>query len=70
VRTHEGWAAVLRRVVDERFRSHHTILPPGFAVMELSDRVQLLLTNLDKEIKVEVAIERDNGQLGIFHGYR
>jgi glutamate dehydrogenase (NAD(P)+) len=39
-------------------------------VMELSERVQLLLINPDKEIKVEVAIERDNGDLGIFHGYR
>jgi glutamate dehydrogenase (NAD(P)+) len=39
-------------------------------VMELSDRVQLLLINPDKEIKVEVAIELDNGQLGVFHGYR
>jgi glutamate dehydrogenase (NAD(P)+) len=39
-------------------------------VMELSDRVQLLLVNPDKEITVEVAIELDNGQLGIFHGYR
>ena len=39
-------------------------------VMELSDRVQLLLINPDKEITVEVAIELDNGQLGIFQGYR
>lgn len=39
-------------------------------VMDLSDRVQLLLINPDKEIKVEVAIERDDGQLGVFHGYR
>jgi glutamate dehydrogenase/leucine dehydrogenase len=34
--------------------------------MEPSDRVQLLLINPDKEITVEVAIELDNGQLGIF----
>jgi glutamate dehydrogenase (NAD(P)+) len=39
-------------------------------VMELSDRVQLLLINPDKEITVEVAIELDNGQVGIFQGYR
>ena len=39
-------------------------------VMDLSDRVQLLLINPDKEITVEVAIELDNGQLGIFQGYR
>jgi glutamate dehydrogenase (NAD(P)+) len=39
-------------------------------VMDLSNRVQLLLINPDKEITVEVAIELDNGQLGIFQGYR
>ena len=39
-------------------------------VMELSERVQALLINPNKEIKVEVAIEMDNGDLGIFHGFR
>lgn len=39
-------------------------------VMDLSDRVQSLLLNPDKEIKVEVAIELDNGDVGLFHGYR
>jgi hypothetical protein len=34
--------------------------------MDLSNRAQLLVINPDKEIKVEVAIELDNGQLGIF----
>jgi glutamate dehydrogenase (NAD(P)+) len=38
--------------------------------MGLSDRVQLLLINPAKEIKVEVAIELDTGQPGIFQGYR
>ena len=39
-------------------------------VMDLSPRVQSILINPDKEIKVEVVVELDNGDLGFFHGYR
>ena len=39
-------------------------------VMELSERVQHLLINPDREVKVEVSIQLDNGELAIFDAYR
>ena len=38
--------------------------------MDLGERVQRLLINPDREIKVEVAIELDNGTVASFNGYR
>jgi glutamate dehydrogenase (NAD(P)+) len=39
-------------------------------IMDLGDRVQTLLVNPDREVKVEVAIELDNGNLACYTGYR
>jgi glutamate dehydrogenase (NAD(P)+) len=39
-------------------------------IMDLGERVQRLLINPDREIKVEVAIELDNGTVASFNGYR
>lgn len=39
-------------------------------VMGLDDRVQSLLTQPEREVKVSLVIERDNGQLASFTGYR
>lgn len=39
-------------------------------VMGLPERVQRMLQNPDRVVKVELAIELDNGELGVFTGYR
>lgn len=39
-------------------------------VMGLDDRMQELLTKPEREVKVSLVIERDNGQLARFTGYR
>ncbi|MBI2861551.1 MAG: glutamate dehydrogenase [Chloroflexi bacterium] len=39
-------------------------------IMDLSDRVQALLIDPDREVTVEIVIERDNGALASFRGYR
>ena len=38
--------------------------------MGLDDRIQALLTKPEREVKVSLVIERDNGQLATFTGYR
>ncbi len=40
------------------------------SVMELSERVQALLINPDREVKVEVSLQLDNGELAIFDAFR
>ena len=39
-------------------------------VLELGERIEQLLLNPNREVKVEVAIELDNGQVATFSGYR
>ncbi len=39
-------------------------------VLELGPRVEKLILNPNREIKVEVAIELDNGEIATFNGYR
>ncbi len=39
-------------------------------LMEISERVQKLLLYPEREVTVQVAIQRDNGELGYFTGYR
>ena len=39
-------------------------------VLELGDRIEQLLLNPNREVKVEVAIELDNGEVATFSGYR
>src|SRR5207244_8822714 len=40
------------------------------AVMGLGDRIRAVLVNPEREVKVNLTIERDNGQLATFTGYR
>src|SRR3954468_393366 len=39
-------------------------------VMGLDDRVRAMLVNPEREVRVNLTIERDNGQLATFTGYR
>lgn len=39
-------------------------------IMDLSERIQSLLITPSREVKVELAIEMDNGEIGHFAGYR
>ena len=39
-------------------------------LMGLSDNMQKLLITPEREIKVQVALEMDNGEIGTFIGYR
>jgi len=39
-------------------------------VLELGERIEQLLLNPNREVKVQVAIELDNGQVATFSGYR
>lgn len=39
-------------------------------VLELGERIEQLLLNPNREVKVEIAIELDNGQVATFSGYR
>jgi glutamate dehydrogenase (NAD(P)+) len=39
-------------------------------VMDLGSRIEKLLINPDRQVKVEVAIEMDNGAIGVFSGFR
>ncbi|RME04387.1 MAG: glutamate dehydrogenase [Planctomycetota bacterium] len=45
-------------------------LSKAFKVLEISPRIQKLLLTPYREIKVEVPIERDNGEIEIYMGYR
>ncbi|MCX6020239.1 MAG: glutamate dehydrogenase, partial [Chloroflexi bacterium] len=56
--------------MDSAFEATSYYFRQAAQIMDLSDRVQLLLLNPDKEIKVEVAIELDNGDIGVFNGFR
>ncbi len=38
--------------------------------MDLSERIETLLTNPEREVRVECAIELDNGEIGNFTGFR
>jgi glutamate dehydrogenase (NAD(P)+) len=39
-------------------------------VLDLGERIEQLLLNPNREVKVEIAIELDNGQVATFSGYR
>src|SRR5262249_17279047 len=39
-------------------------------VMGLDDRIRAMLVNPEREVRVNLTIERDNGQLATFTGYR
>jgi glutamate dehydrogenase (NAD(P)+) len=39
-------------------------------LMDVGKRIELLLFNPDREVKVEVAIEMDDGSVGVFNGFR
>ena len=39
-------------------------------ILELGERIEQLLLNPNREVKVEVAIELDNGEVATFSGYR
>ena len=50
-------------MVNENIRRAAKVLEPG-------ERIEQLLLNPNREVKVEVAIEPDNGQVATFSGYR
>ena len=39
-------------------------------VMDLGSRIEQLLVNSDRQVKVEVAMEMDDGSVGVFNGFR
>src|SRR5438445_12878506 len=39
-------------------------------IMGLDERIRAVLVNPEREVKVNLTIERDNGQLATFTGYR
>src|SRR5687767_9604987 len=39
-------------------------------VMDLGSRIEELLVNSDRQLKVEVAMEMDDGSVGVFNGFR
>lgn len=50
--------------------SAQTYFDQAARVMGLDDRIRAVLVNPEREIKVSLTIERDNGQLATFTGYR
>ena len=50
--------------------SAQTYFDRAARVMGLDERVEALLTKPEREVKVSLTIERDNGQLATFTGYR
>src|SRR5690349_15507888 len=40
------------------------------AILDLGERVEKLLLTPDREVKVEIAVELDNGDVAIYTGYR
>jgi glutamate dehydrogenase (NAD(P)+) len=52
------------------FEATNRFLRKAAERMDLSDQIQTLLMTPTREIKVEVAIELDNGEIGNFHGFR
>ena len=50
--------------------SAETYFDRAARVMGLDERVRALLTKPEREVKVSLSIERDNGQLATFTGYR
>ena len=52
------------------FEDTNTFFRQAARVMDLGDRIERLLLNPEREVKVEVAIEKENGDLAILSGYR
>jgi glutamate dehydrogenase (NAD(P)+) len=56
--------------VAESFEDTNVYFERAARVMGLPDRIQRVLKNPDRVVKVEVAIELDSGDLGVFTGFR
>src|SRR5579871_2275489 len=54
----------------ESFEDTNIYFRKAAKVMGLPDRIQRVLQNPDRVVKVEIAIELDSGELGVFTGYR
>jgi glutamate dehydrogenase (NAD(P)+) len=52
------------------FEATNHYLRRASSIIGLGDRVEKLLITPQKELRVEVAIERDNGEVAVFTGYR
>lgn len=52
------------------FESVNRYVREAARLLGLSTRLEKLLINPDREVKVEIAIEMDNGEIGVFTGYR
>lgn len=52
------------------FESVNCYVRQASQLLGLSSRIEKLLINPDREVKVEIAVEMDNGEIGVFTGYR
>src|SRR3982750_1176821 len=54
----------------QAFEATNFYFDQAAALMDLTDNMRTLMITPDRELRVEVAIEMDSGQIGNFIGYR